>query len=315
MFDLVEAKQDADGFWTGWMPEGLTDTQYHNDFKMVHPTFSVSRAKYMVSDEKTPFHLRAGLDGIRAAPTADMEEGTIRHAILTGREDQELVILDNVRKKDGDLATSFQAAEAKAIKASALRAGKIALFRSQYEFHKARAESLRAWLLTEYGIDPATCLMERALYWVDRAKDGTKVQCKMKLDMAERDPFWTVVDLKNPASGSLVTFQKAMVRLGYDLQMYAYPRAIQMVQGLDYRPDFKVINWERSAAAPASMITSSDNVLFGGGVKWHVALNRFVRCLASNSWPAFHPSGAFVEVDYRPWDWKEIERLQRELDL
>lgn len=249
---------------------------------------SVSQVKRL---RKSPFHFHA-LQTPTAppkAPTPGMMNGTLVHcALLEPNEfDSRYVVGPDVSKNSRDWKTFM-----------AERAGLDVITQVQRDAAFAQAAALAA--LPDIAALMVGGQAEVSAYWLEDELEQP-VLCRCRPDYVAPVAFGTgavLIDVKTTTDASPEGFAKACANFDYHLQADWYCRGYARAAGLDvHGMVFAVVESEFPYAAATYML--SDRALIAARRENQEALQTYMRCRASQSWPGY-PQGIQV-IDLPPW--------------
>ncbi|HEY8943080.1 MAG TPA: PD-(D/E)XK nuclease family protein, partial [Polyangiaceae bacterium] len=197
----------------------LTPEEYHGDPCEV-PALSSSIAKILVTE--SPAHAwlaHPRLGGRRFEPSADMDRGSLMHALLLQHE-RPVSVVD---------ADDWRTKAAREAREAARAAGVLPVLRHKYDSALKASEVIRSRLRDEWGI-LLDGRVEVAAVWEELADDGTKVLCRAQMDHLAIDlGAASILDLKCGGCAAPDFCERQMVPMGYDIQQAAYTRAIESI--------------------------------------------------------------------------------------
>jgi len=250
----------------------MDEDWYHQDFGPVaEGSLSVSGAKKLL-----PPSCPAVFDYERShpkPPTAQMEEGTIVHAMLLGT-DARAVVLDypNYSKKEAQQARD-----------AARAAGRIPVLPHKYAELEAVAQAVLdddecAGLLAEGD-------SEASMFWVD---EEAGIWCRGRIDrLTHFDGLPTIVDLKTAASSAPDKFAKSVDEYCYYMQSEWYREGLAALLGCD-RDDvdfvFVVVPTEPPYLPMAYRLEDPRDIAIGRQ-RNAIAREKYADCAAVNAWP------------------------------
>jgi hypothetical protein len=273
------------------VPEEL----YHSD-PCEQLSLSASVAQALVLESEAHAYLRhPRLGGQPFKPKADMDRGTLIHALLLGKGREVAVVeCDEWRKKADKEARDAHRAE-----------GRLPVTRALHDSATVAANELRRKLAARgYHFRGKS---EVTLVWQETAKNGGVVLCRGRVDHLE-DGF-DILDLKITGDANPRTLTRGhLTRMGYDIQGAAYPRGLESVTPrVQGRARFTLLFCEPE---PPYCITA---VRFGGSLrelgerKWLRGVNRWERCVRTGEWRDYTDAVVFAEA--KPWELDEEDEL------
>lgn len=280
----------------------ISEEEYHND-PCGAPSLSVSIAQDLVLRSPAHAYLRHPLlGGQRRKPTKEMDRGTLIHALLLGRGKEIAVVecTDWRKKANQELREQFQAE------------GKVVFTRPQYQSALDAAMALREKLAARgYVFDGHS---EVTLIWDEQTSAGRVVRCRGRVDHLKLDAnFGEVLDLKITGDANPRTITRGhLTSMGYDIQGVVYPSALELLRPeLTARTSMTLLFCEPEPPYCVTPIVLRQSMRALGKTKWRHAKKRWVRCLATNTWPDYVPSGvAYAEA--KPWEIEEASALEIE---
>jgi hypothetical protein len=269
----------------------IPEAEYHAD-PCETPSLSCSVAQALILESAAHAYLRhPKLGGEPFTPTADMDRGTLIHALMLGKGISriEVVECDDWTKK------SHQE-----IRKAAREAGLVPVTRKQYEDAGTAAIRLteklksKGFLLNGHS--------EVSLFWRERTRSGVEIECRGRMDhLVEHHGY----DLKitNDANPKTLT-RGHMTNMGYDIQGAAYTsglaNALPQMRG---RTDFTFLFCEPVKPYCVTPVVCSGSLRILGERKWQRAIDSWERCLRLNEWDDYTNSVVYAEA--RPWELDE----------
>jgi hypothetical protein len=251
--------------------------QYHRDEipGVDVPCLSASIAK--VLHEQSPRHAYARHPklGGRFRPASEaMDEGTALHTMLLGSGREVFPVqFDDYRTK-----------AAKEQRDTARAEGKIPLRAKDFDRLVRVAHELRDGF-RDAGISLEGDV-EQTMIWVERADDGTEVQCKAMLDLVD----WTtgrILDLKKTENAHPDAIARHVDDYGYAIQEAAYRSGFGEVRPvLRGREDFSFAFYELDPVI-VTEARLDGTYLHIGEQRWRRAVNTWARCLRTGNWPGY----------------------------
>lgn len=272
----------------------LDADEYHAD-PCEQPSLSASIAK--VLDRASPLHAwaqhpRFGGRG-PARESKALARGTLLHALLLGESDRiEVVHADDWRTK-----------AAKAAKADAYAWGRIPTLAADLDRVQVVADAITE-RLDELGLVLAGS-HEVSVFWVETADDGTKVQCRGRVDHLNGTH---VIDLKSASSAHPDAIQRQVDGLGYAIQRAAYVSGLERVLGAPGRVEFTFIFAELEPPYVVTPVRLNGEFRALGEHRWRRAVNLWARCMREGNWPGY----ADGVLELAPPRWALANELERE---
>jgi len=271
----------------------VTIEQYHAD-PCEAPSLSVSIAAELIN--KSPLHawqIHPRLGGLRRAPTEAMTDGTLIHALLLGKGEDRIAILD---------VENFKTKAAQGARADAIIAGKAVVKATDYEAAKEVAKILKG-KMAELGI-VLDGLSEQAIEWLEPTEDEGDVLCRAMLDHLvvrfSNVTEATVFDLKSIRCANQRTIKRHIIEYCYDVQEAAYRSAVGAVSPESRgRVDFVFLFCEIEPPYDIAPVRLNGMWRALGENKWHHACRTWARCLANKRWPGY--ADQIITVEPPPW--------------
>jgi hypothetical protein len=163
--------------------------------------------------------------------------------------------------------------------------------------YRAVLDAMNVWLndplvmASVRGSRPEVCL-----FW----NEG-EVQCKARTDMLREDK---IVDVKTAASIEARPFAQSFYRLGYDMQLGMYQRAVEQVLGRLL--PVEIICIENKPPYDVAVVPVHDSVLERGWAKVEPLLKRLPECIRSGVWPGI-ANGQLYPLDVPAWEMNDPE--------
>lgn len=260
------------------------------------PRLSKTIAKALL--DQSPAHaymIHPLLGGEQTEPTPAMLEGSIFEALLTGYDEDRIVVVD---------AANFQTKAAREAKAEAI--------------------ANRCWPITapkfDDFVEAATILRKKmkyiipdffdAEYGVRAEWEASGVACSGVLDGINffSSGGWRIYDIKKCASAHPEAVAKAVTRDAWDIQRAAYTEAVE-TRNPAYagRGDFVFIAYEIDPPYMVQCYHLEATFQELGERRWDHAKSVWKKCLASDTWPGYSPK-PIVTVEATPWQTAQLER-------
>lgn len=259
----------APGIYTDISPE-----DYHGD-PCDQPSISASIATILVN--QSPAHAYAAhprLGGHRRAPTKEMDNGSLLHALLLN-EPESISVVD---------ASDWRTKLAKEARQAAREAGQLPVLKHQYDKAIDLAERLRGKFL-QRGYDLREYDHEVTLVWDEKADDGTLVRCRGRVD-ALANP--RALDLKSTTSAAPGSIAASFVKFGYAIQWAAYTSAIATLSpDLAGRAELDFLFFECAPPFAVTPCAPDGTMRELGESQWRRAINIWSHCLRSGEWPEY----------------------------
>jgi hypothetical protein len=324
---------EADGYVTG-IVLGAGDAYMRGAATTAHPALSASTAKVVVTecpeDGWRAYQSRLATaeaedaDAEETEASASMASGSLLDALLTGPEytpgARELVHAASSRSATppaeverwqglliADVA-DWRSGAAKACREIAARERLTPIKRA--DFARERASLGEVAARTELaGGGTEGWHTQAAVYWVERALDGTPVQCRGLLDFLSPSGD-RIRDLKRVRSlrGSRLAY--SVEAYGWHIQAAAYQRAIHAVTGA--LPSY---DWLFVRAVPRVAVTvraPSVDMIECGQLEWLRAVDEWARGLQSGLWRGYESEGEPLAAP--PSMVSRAEMLRAEMD-
>jgi len=259
---------------------------YHADPCPV-PSLSSSIGQILV--DRSPAHAylahpRLGPDTPQRESSKEMDEGTLVHGLMLGKGMERVQVI-TATDKDGNTVDNYRTKAAQTERDEIVAAGKTPVLPRELDIVRAMAAKFTAKLERDHGIvlDPANS--ERAIYWTERAHDGTEIQCRAMLDNVDLDNA-VIYDIKRLKSAHPRSVRKYVE--GACIQHEAYRRAvIANYPDLAPRMRFQWIVVEPTRPHEILLAHPSGSMEQLGGMKWEQAINRWAWCMKRDRWPGY----------------------------
>lgn len=262
---------------------GLSAALYHAD-PCDTPSLSSSIAK--VLHAQSPAHAWAAhpkLGRLPRPPSATLDDGQILHAIVLGREDLDLEIVeaDNFKTKAAQHARDAGRAE-----------GRTPITRRAFDRMTEIAELFIRPQLPEafQRIDPLDT--EVSIFW-----DEAGSRCRARVDLLDWEgPGATadIFDLKGTTNAHPDKVTRAVDDYGYAIQEAAYLSAWAAVFGASAPVTFTFLFIEHAPPYVVTPVKLSEAWRTVGRQRWERAVELWSQCLARgtgrDAWPAYGPS-------------------------
>lgn len=146
---------------------------------------------------------------------------------------------------------------------------------------------------------------EQTLVWQERG-----IWLRARLDFL-RDDFTAIEDLKTTsASANPVVWSKRQLEpIGADIQYAFYRRGVKALTGKD--PVFRWVIAEIEPPFPISVVSLDPNWIDLADLKVDRAIDRWRRCMETDSWPGYPESIYYAE----PPAWVEYEFLEMDAEV
>lgn len=252
------------------------------------PSLSSSIAKVLVT--KSPRHAwtqHPRLGNTRDESSAAQDEGSLIHKLVLGKG-ADVVIVE---------ADDFRTKAAREQRDEAIALGKLPVIARKYESAVAISNTLKANLLTEYGIrlDGES---EVAFEFQEQGEEGL-VTCRCMMDHVKISEG-RIYDVKKIHSAHPRVCGKHAVEYGYDIQHSAYTSALSKLKPeLEGRIDFVFLFMEIEppyAIVPARLDGTLREL---GSQRWDRAVLTWERCLNTNHWPTY--TDRIVQIEAPAW--------------
>lgn len=263
-------------------------------------------------EEKTDSKFDVG----SAAHALFLQGELITDELIVTRDDDDAVRADVLIKVDGKRfalvtdASDWRTKAAKAMRDDARAQGLVPLLAEQWEQTRQLAVTIRE-RVAEIDANPALFVAgkaEQTLVWRDR-----DVLCRARLDWLH-DSLECCDDLKTAGrtANPHVWARTTMWSIGADIQAAFTLRGLRLALGVE--STFRFVVAEVHAPYAISVVTPSSQALELANRKIDAGLDKWKRCLAEDSWPAFPPR--VLTVDPPPWmeqQWWEAQQLEEEV--
>lgn len=275
--------------------------EYHAD-PCATPSLSASVAAVLV--KQSPLHAwlkhpRLGGAGAVRETTAEQARGTLIHALVLGKGEQQVEIIH---------AENYRTKAAQESRDAANFAGLTPILAREFDAAKLVADSILLQL-GALGIKIEPAYAEQVLEWTEETPEGPCL-CRCMMDHVDFDSG-VILDLKTIRSAHPDSIRKHVFEYGYDSQRAAYCSALR-----HYKPDLagrESFRWIFAEELPTGLkhrailtIAEADGQTRGlGEAKWEFACKTWAKCLRENNWPAYLPAGEVARIEPKPWDFKE----------
>jgi hypothetical protein len=261
------------------------------------PTPSLSNSIACELIQRSPLHAwqrhpKLGGKDAKRETTAELNLGTLIHALVLGKGSEQLAVLD---------VKDFRTNVAKDLRDQALADGKTVIKLSEYLEAKVIAQKL-VDNLAGYGIvlDGES---ETKMLWDEPTAEGELVLCRGMLDHWKMDAASmgaTIYDVKTIRSADLKTIQRHILEYGYDIQEAVYRSAMGHLSPESLgRIDFVFLFMETEPPYAVTPVQLDGEYRRLGEVKWERAVRVWARCLATNTWPSYVDQ--ITPVSAPPW--------------
>lgn len=274
--------------------DNMPESVYHDD-PCPGPSLSSSIATKIVQD--SPLHgwlAHPKFGNYQKPPTADMEYGTLMHALLLGRP----VNVTEVPERD------FRKKIAQEMRDAARATGSIPMLSHEWRELQETVQEVRAELiLSGIRFDGKS---ERTALWFEETASGP-IRCRGRMDhtdLERLDPM--IYDIKTCTSAHPNDIRNSVVKFGADLQRAAYISAVEKIHPeLAGRVEYRWIHIEiMPLDCPKRVIitiSEADGSMRElGERKWQKACRIWAECMRINHWPAY--STGVVRLESRPWE-------------
>jgi len=244
------------------------------------PAHAKEKHPRLMADQYVPRHTDA------------MDEGTALHQMLLGDDRCDILDYDSFRSKDAQAARDASRA-----------AGRTPLLRHRWDEILLLGDSLKRQV-EQFPCDPPLFVdgyAEQTIIW----DEGGGVTCRARLDWLHND-YATIDDLKKSRSAQPRAWQKAMWRLGYEIQAAFYIRGVKAAFGRT--PVFRLVAIEPEPPYALSVHTLSPDALKAAQDKVDLALELWAECLETGNWPAYPQTVHVVELPewMAPVEWELV---------
>jgi hypothetical protein len=149
---------------------------------------------------------------------------------------------------------------------------------------------------------------EQSLVWID---EETGVLCKARHDKhAHAIGGGVVVDVKTTTDASPREFERTVFNFGYHRQGAFYMRGAEALK-LPVS-HFAIVAVEKDAPFACAVYRLNEAALDAGDAEVVALLNRFKRCTAAGTWPAYPET--VQDLALPDWAWGVSDRLTKELE-
>lgn len=243
---------------------------------------------------KCPAIAKHRLDVERKKPTKSMERGTLVDQLVFGGASFHTVSarLKSGPKK-GELATTWQCAEAQEQAKEARARGQVPVFEHELEAAQQTAGAVRARLLEE-GIDLGTCKKQVTVQWTSRLGvecEGTPDLVYLVMEGLRGREFVAkiiTIDLKVGENADPEYLDDHIYNMGWDIQAAAYLEALcALFPSAEGRAEHWVL---ASDANPPNCITFaplSAAYLGIGQERWERGQKVWLQCHETGVWPEY----------------------------
>lgn len=269
--------------------------KYHADRLCAEPTLSASIACILCND--SPAHAKARHPRLTENPVREEAEhfdiGTIAHALL----------LEGVNKAEVLDFSDWRTKAAREAREAVRDAGKVPILASKWADVQAMVQAAREQL--SISADARDAFVdgnpEQTILW----NEGSAI-CRARLDWLSTDRLY-IWDYKTTnGSANPDTIARTMFQMGWDVQAAFYIRAVQAVTGKE--PRFTYACQETFPPYALSIIGIGPDVLMIGQKKVQWAIDAWIDCLNSGTWPAYPSRICYPELPpYVEGKWLEKE--------
>ncbi len=320
---------DEDGYLSGFI-RNAAEYYLRGGAHTQHPALNSGTAKLLVREcpeDAWRQHPASGLR-VKREQTAAMAAGSVLDSLLTGpawtgyneggvTHWNGLAILP---------VEDFRTKYARELKESAEQAGETPVKRKDFAAELAQLDEIRARLELA-GVDMSAGERQTAVYWVERASDGSKVQCRGLLDQlilvegydesSCMPSHATIRDLKRVASLRGDRLARAVDDYGWHIQGAAYKRGVRLAfdQACAIGPVSTRFEWAFVRTEPAISVTSKvmgDSMNEVGELEWLLAVDRWAAGLKSGLWTGYEADNAPLEAT--PYMLARSEDARAQLD-
>ena len=309
----MSVQVDSEGYVTGFVP----GERAYRELK--HPALSYSLAKSVLSCPEDAWRLTQRCERVERERTGAMDDGSIVDSILTSDvawNESDCPVQQwtaatkaptpslNYSDWNGLRILSCDTLQTKAAKECAADARAndltpVLADRFTREVNRAQEMLVRMELA---GFDRRQYMYQVSVYWTEIAANGTKIQCRGRLDFLAHD-WGSVVDLKRVESLDERSLQSAVDRYRWALQAAAYSRAVVMLgQGV---PTWYWL-FARTLPVVACTLRPIDATLLQAGeCAWNRAVNDWAEGLATGVWRG-HESN-HLPIEATSWTLAQME--------
>jgi hypothetical protein len=267
----------------------IPEEQYHAD-PCPAPSLSCSVAQSLVLESPAHAYLKhPKLGGEKFIPTAEMDRGTLLHALLLGAglSRIEVVECNDWKKKDNQ-----------EIRDALRDAGQVPVTRRLYDDAVLAAGRLKERLRAKgYEFKGHS---EVTLIWNETA-ERDEVICRGRMDhLIEGNAF----DLKITDDANPRVIDNRMTAMGYDIQGIAYTRGLAYaLPDLRGRTSFTFLFCEPNPPYAVTPVQCMGSLRELGERKWRAAVSIWNRCLRDERWPDYTDGIHYAEA--KPWQLAE----------
>jgi hypothetical protein len=267
---------------------GMTDEDYFAD-PCEAPSLNPSTAKTIVG--RSPAHAyleHPRLGGSRREPSKAMDFGSLVDVMLLGGVER-IELID---------AKNYQTKVAQESRDAAREAGKLPALPHEFKRAQAAVASIKSRLGKEFGIH-LTGERQVSAFWTEETSNGDPVQCRGRMDLWD-EPTITIDDVKVIHCAKPKTCIKQIVELGYEIQGWAYKRAVEKAcPGYTGRVRFRNIFVEATEPFCVTPIEHSESLQHLGRMRWERAIDTWHECLKANNWPTY--TTHVIQASAPPW--------------
>lgn len=254
----------------------ITPAVYHTD-PCARPSLSCSLAHTLIT--RSPLHAwteHPKFGNVRDESTKDQNDGSIIHKLLLGKG----VDVQIVSGYD-----NFQTKAARMLRDEAVNAGRVPILEHKYAAIQTAAERIRENLAAQGCV--LNGASEVAIEWEEQGELGP-VLCRSMLDHVFLGAG-AIIDVKKIISAAVHTCTQHNYAYGYDIQAYAYPRALAALRPeLAGRVDFKFAYCEMEPPYAVRFVPPDGVMRELGARRWARAVSLWERCLARDHWPSYN---------------------------
>lgn len=267
----------------------VSEADYRNDrIGFDGPSLNYSIAKVLVTESPLHAkHLHPRLDGQKWEPTPESDAGLVFHSLLLeGGRNLSVIDADDWRTK-----------AAKDARDAARAAHLVPVLASKIDETRRAVETIRSRMLDlGLALDGQS---ELPVAWLEKSAHGP-VLCRAKIDHVKLD-VGRILDIKT--TGASVAPDECARRIydsGYDIQFAANSSWLEKyVPDLVGRTKFVFVFCERNPPYAVTPVELDGQFKHLGRQRWQRAVERWSKCLATKSWPAFVSKVTTVEP--LPW--------------
>lgn len=239
---------------------------------------------------KCPAIAKHRLDVERKKPTKSMERGTLVDQLVFGGANFHTV---SARLKSGpnkgELATTWQCAEAREAATAARARGQVPVFEHELEAAQQVAGAVRARLLAE-GIELERCVKQDTVQWTSRLG----VECEGTPDLVylvwnhASVIRWVCIDLKVGENADPEHLDDHIYNMGWDIQAAAYYEALSsLYPEAEGRGEHWVLASDANAPNPITFEPLSPAYMAVGQARWERGQQVWIKCHETGEWPEY----------------------------